>query len=117
MSPTIVLTNGTPIIAVGAAGGPTIISQVVLALVNMLDLGLTPDAALAQPRIHHQWLPDELLVEEALPDTLRQALVQRGQKLRVLHTIGVAQLVARTPDGEGFVGVADPRAGGEAKGW
>jgi gamma-glutamyltranspeptidase / glutathione hydrolase len=117
MSPTIVLTNGEPILAVGAAGGPTIISQVVLALVNMLDLGMTPDAALAKPRIHHQWLPNELMVEDTLPDAVREALVQRGHKLKVLRTIGVSQLVARTPDGKGFVGAADPRAGGEAKGW
>jgi gamma-glutamyltranspeptidase/glutathione hydrolase len=117
MSPTIVLTNDTPIIALGAAGGPTIISQVVLGLVNLLDLGMAPDEALAHPRIHHQWLPDELEVEESLPDALRQALVQHGHKLTVRHSIGVAQLVARTPDGKGFVGVADPRAGGQAKGW
>src|SRR5205085_666638 len=64
MSPTIVLKDGKPLIALGAAGGPKIISDVVIALVGMLDLGLSPAEALAKPRIHHQWSPDELMVEE-----------------------------------------------------
>jgi len=81
MSPTIVLKDGEPLIAIGAAGGPKIISQVVLALVNMLDLGLGPDAALAQPRIHHQWLPDELMCDRSLPGQIRSQLEQMGHKV------------------------------------
>src|SRR5204862_5785313 len=57
MSPTIALKDGKPILALGAAGGPTIISQTVLNLVGVLDLGLRLDEALAQPRIHQQWRP------------------------------------------------------------
>jgi len=53
MSPTLVLKDGQPVIALGAAGGPKIISQVVLELVCLLDLGMTPEEALARPRIHH----------------------------------------------------------------
>src|SRR5207245_1265278 len=81
MSPTIVLQGHEPILALGAAGGPTIISQVVLALVNILDLGMPPEVAIAQPRLHHQWSPDELTVEKAMPAELQKALELRGHKL------------------------------------
>jgi gamma-glutamyltranspeptidase/glutathione hydrolase len=117
MSPTIVLKDKQPIVALGAAGGPTIISQVVLALVNILDLEMAPESAIAQPRIHHQWSPDELSVERSLPEMLRTSLEKRGHKLNVKGIIGVTQMVAREPNGKGFVGVADPRAGGSASGW
>jgi len=74
MSPTIVLKDGEPLIAIGAAGGPKIISQVLLSLVNMLDLGLDPAQALARPRIHHQWFPDELMCENTLAPELQAQL-------------------------------------------
>ncbi len=117
MSPTIVLKGNQPILALGAAGGPTIISQVAYALVNMLDLGMTPDVAIAQPRLHHQWSPDELTVEKSMPIDLQKALEQLGHKVTVKNFIGVTQVVGRTPDGKRFVGVADPRASGLAEGW
>jgi gamma-glutamyltranspeptidase/glutathione hydrolase len=117
MSPTIVLKGDKPILALGAAGGPTIISQVLMALVNILDLGMPPQVAIAQPRLHHQWSPDELSVERTLPMKLQKALEESGHKLNVKAAIGVTQIVGRTADGKKFVGTADPRAGGEAKGW
>jgi len=117
MSPTIVLKDGKPMLALGAAGGPKIISQVVLVLVAMLDLGLSPQEALARPRIHHQWFPDELLVEETLSPNLQAGLERRGHKVRKSAASGVSQIVARSTGGSGFVGAADPRAGGNAAGW
>jgi gamma-glutamyltranspeptidase/glutathione hydrolase len=117
MTPTIVLNNGQPLIALGAAGGPKIISQVVLELVGILDLGMTPGEALAQPRIHHQWSPNELMIEKTLPRKLQGDLARRGHKLRKLPSVGVSQIVTLTPDGKSFLGAADPRAGGKAAGW
>jgi gamma-glutamyltranspeptidase/glutathione hydrolase len=117
MSPTIVLQDGQPILALGAAGGPTIITQVVLALVSVLDLKQPLDVALAQPRIHHQWAPDEVRVEKTLPAELRAALVKRGHTLSEEATFGVSHLVGRSADRKSFVGAADPRAGGLAQGW
>jgi gamma-glutamyltranspeptidase/glutathione hydrolase len=90
---------------------------VVLELVGMLDLGLTPKEAISQPRIHHQWSPDELIVETSLPHPLQSALEQRGHKITPSHDMGVSQIVARSRDGKSFVGAADPRAGGVAEGW
>jgi gamma-glutamyltranspeptidase/glutathione hydrolase len=117
MSPTIVLKDGQPIIALGAAGGPKIISDVVLELVAMLDLGLGPAQALAKPRIHHQWSPDELMVEQTFPGKVVNALEARGHKVRKLSAMGISQIVARTEDGKSFVGAADPRGSGKAAGW
>ncbi len=117
MSPTLVLKDGRPIVAIGAAGGPRIISQVVLELVDLLDLGMTPTEAISQPRIHHQWLPNELMVEKTLPRAQRAGLAKRGHKLKRTSSLGVSQIVARDADGRGFVGAADVRAQGNAAGW
>lgn len=117
MSPTIVLKGGKPLIALGAAGGPKIISSVLLELVGMLDLGLTPEQALAAPRIHQQWSPNELMIEAALPEHLQASLRERGHTLTTLPALSVSQIVARSQDGKGFLGAADPRTGGTARGW
>ena len=117
MSPTIVLQHGEPIIALGAAGGPKIISTVVMELVALLDLGRSPAEAMAAPRIHQQWSPGELMVEQALSENVKAELEQRGHNLQQFQTLSVSQIVARTPDRHGFIGAADPRAGGEAAGW
>jgi gamma-glutamyltranspeptidase/glutathione hydrolase len=117
MSPTIVLKDGKPIIALGAAGGPTIITQVVLELVNMIDFGLSAEDAIAAPRIHHQWVPDELIVERTLPAALLEALRQKGHKVIERGGLGVSQIAAWDPMQNSFVGAADPRGGGTAAGW
>ncbi len=117
MSPTIVLQDGKPIIAIGAAGGPKIISAVLVQLVAMLDLGMTPTEAIALPRIHQQWSPDELMVEKSLPANVKTGLEQRGHVVKELNALSVAHTVARSADGDSFVGAADPRSGGSVKGW
>jgi gamma-glutamyltranspeptidase / glutathione hydrolase len=117
MSPTLVLKDGQPIVALGAAGGPKIISQVLVELIALLDLGLDPEQALAQPRIHHQWSPDELMIEHSLPVGVQVGLSRRGHKLQRLPRMGVSPIVARSRDGGGFVGAADPRAAGSAASW
>ncbi len=117
MSPTIVLKAGKPILSLGAAGGPTIISQTVLNLVGILDLGLPLDEALAQPRIHHQWLPNELRIEKALPAEIQTALKKRGHPLDEQTTVGASQVVGIGPDGKSFLGASEPRAGGIALGF
>jgi len=117
MSPAIVFTNGVPIIAIGAAGGPKIISAVLQELVGMIDLGQTPLQAVSAPRLHQQWSPDELYVEKTMPKELRDELARRGHKITELPASAISQIVARSPDGKSFVGAADPRSGGTAEGW
>jgi gamma-glutamyltranspeptidase/glutathione hydrolase len=117
MTPTIVLKSSQPVIALGAAGGPRIITAVLLEVVAMLDLNKTPAEALAAPRIHHQWFPDELYVESSLDPKVKEGLRARGQKVQETKPGAVSQIVARSVDGESFVGAADPRGGGNAEGW
>jgi len=115
MSPTIVLRDGHPILAIGAAGGPTIISQTVLNLVAILDLGMTLDAALAQPRFHHQWQPDELRLEKRASDTVRESLTKLGHHLESASGIGSSNGVAWS-DGT-FTAASEPRVPSEAAAW
>jgi gamma-glutamyltranspeptidase/glutathione hydrolase len=117
MTPTIVLKDGRPIYALGASGGPRIISTVLLELVALLDLGLSPAEAVAAPRLHHQWSPDELVVEPTLPSHLKTALEARGHRVTVREKLAISQIVARAPGQNHFIGVADPRGYGAAAGW
>lgn len=117
MSPTIVLKDGQPILSLGAAGGPTIISQTVLNLIAVLDLGKPLDEALGQPRIHQQWQPDQLRIEKSMPADIRAALKERGHEFFEETTFGASQAVGRSADGKGFVGASDPRTSGKAMGY
>jgi gamma-glutamyltranspeptidase/glutathione hydrolase len=117
MTPTIVLKNGTPILSVGAAGGPTIITTTLNIIVDVLDLGMDAQTAIDQPRFHHQWKPDELKVENTMNPALIADLQKRGHTVRTEPVIGVAQAVGLAPNGGGFLGAADPRAGGKALAW
>jgi gamma-glutamyltranspeptidase/glutathione hydrolase len=116
MSPTIVLENGQPVMTVGAAGGPTIISQVLQALVRRIDLGLPLDQALAQPRIHHQWSPDAVRIETKLDESLQKALTSRGHKVTPVASMGVTQAIELDRASGEFLGVHDPRVPGKAAG-
>ncbi len=117
MSPTIVLKNDQPVLAVGAAGGPTIITQTLLAIVNVLDFGMDLPAAIGAPRFHHQWSPDELKIEERIGAPVLSELKARGHKLAPSASFGACNGVARSADGKGFVGASDPRVPGLAEGF
>ncbi len=112
MSPTIVLRDGKPVFTVGAAGGPTIISQAVLAIIHFIDHGMTPAKALGQARFHHQWKPNRLLVEKALGQATIDALRNMGHTIKVTDSIGAAQALGLGQAGRPFTGAADPRGRG-----
>lgn len=112
MSPTIVLEDGQPVMTLGAAGGPTIISQVVLAIVNHLDRGMPISNILSEsaaPRFHHQWSPARLFLESVLNDSLGATLTARGHHVELLPFAGRTQVIGRSDGQPGFIGVADPR--------
>ena len=110
MTPTIVLKDGAPVFVTGAPGGSRIITSVLQVLVNAIDFKKPIAEAVAAPRVHHQWLPDEVVVERTLPAETVRALVARGHKVRVGPTSGSANSIAVTP--AGLVGAADTRAKG-----
>jgi len=113
MSPTIVLDDrDRPVLTLGAAGGPKIITQVVQAIVRRLDYGQSLSAAVAAPRLHHQWRPNTVLAEESLPVAVRTGLEKLGHEIKTIESSGVTQAVAREPNGQ-MVGVHDPRVPGK----
>jgi gamma-glutamyltranspeptidase/glutathione hydrolase len=116
MSPTIIMKDNRPIMTLGAAGGPTIISQVVLGATNVLDLNDDLGAAIGRARFHHQWSPDRLEIEDAAPSHLIAGLAKLGQKIEKTSSMGVTQAILRLPDGR-FIGASDPRVNGKAAGW
>ncbi|HSC68996.1 MAG TPA: gamma-glutamyltransferase [Cellvibrio sp.] len=107
MSPTLVFKNNEPVMALGAAGGPTIISQVVQTLLYSLEDSMPVEKAMAQARIHQQWNPNVLFVEAAMPVEIQQALQQKGHDLKIWPTMGASQAI-QLRDGK-LVPVAEPR--------
>ncbi len=116
MSPTIVVREGQPVMTVGAAGGPRIITQSLLATVRVLDLGMPVDQALAAPRFHQQWSPDKLYLERGFDAPAQQALEQLGHPVELTGVAGVSQAIWYDAEKGELVGAADPRAGGAAIG-
>jgi gamma-glutamyltranspeptidase/glutathione hydrolase len=114
MTPTIVLKDDKPVLALGSPGGPTIINSVLEVMVNVLDFGMNVQDAVNWPRFHHQWLPDELRMEPGYsPDTVA-LLEKRGYTVRRVASQGEA---AAIHFGNGWLeGAADPRTEGTAEG-
>jgi gamma-glutamyltranspeptidase/glutathione hydrolase len=115
MAPTIVLKDGKPVLVTGSPGGSRIISTVLQVIVNVLDYKMDIAEAVAAPRLHHQWLPDEVRIERGFaPDTIA-ALKAMGHV--VVEPLGQtsANSIAVTPTG--VMGAPDPRTrGAEAVG-
>ncbi|MBI4581825.1 MAG: gamma-glutamyltransferase family protein [Planctomycetes bacterium] len=116
MSPTIVLADGKPVLVVGASGGPRIISGTLQVLVNVLDYGLGLDEAVARPRFHHQWQPNEVYRNDyAADDPVVVGLRDRGHKIS-RRRLGAIVLALRIEPGR-FTGASDPRKGGRPAGY
>jgi gamma-glutamyltranspeptidase/glutathione hydrolase len=110
MSPTVVLQDGKPVLVTGSPGGSRIISTVLQVIVNVLDYHMDIASAVAAPRLHHQWLPDEVRIEHGFPDDVIAALRAKGHT--VIEPLGYASAnsIAVTPDG--LFGAPDPRTRG-----
>ncbi|MBE9095722.1 gamma-glutamyltransferase [Tychonema sp. LEGE 07203] len=117
MTPMIVTENGKFRLAAGAPGGSTIITTVLQIVLNVLLYEMNVSEAVSAPRIHHQWLPDRLMVEKGGFDaaTLSE-LRRRGHQIVERDGWGNANAIVLTPDGW-LEGAADPRGEGEAKGF
>ena len=116
MTPTLVFEDGKPWLATGSPGGSRIITTTLQVIMNVVDRGMDVATASAMPRVHHQWLPDELHVERGLsPDTL-DLLAERGHDIVVKDPMGSTQSIMRVE--EGFEGSSDPRSPGAlTRGW
>lgn len=109
MTPTIVLKDGEVWLVTGSPGGARIITTVLQVIMNMIDHGMNVAEASTAPRVHHQWLPDQLRVEEGISiDTLR-ILQAKGHKVEELETMGSTQSIMRDHDTGALYGASDPR--------
>lgn len=107
MSPTIVTKDGQVFLVTGSPGGSRIITTVLQIVLNTLEFNMNIAEATNAPRIHHQWLPEEIRIEKGIsPDTIR-LLEKKGHKVSVKPTMGSTQSIVVTP--EGLFGAADPR--------
>ena len=115
MSPTIVLKDGKPVLVTGSPGGSRIISTVLQVIVNVLDYRMDVSAAVAAPRLHHQWLPDEVRIERGFAEDTLAGLRAKGHRLVEPMGQTSANSIAVTPNG--LLGAPDPRTrGAEAAG-
>ncbi|MCA1816329.1 MAG: gamma-glutamyltransferase, partial [Acidobacteria bacterium] len=120
MTPTFVLRkDGSLWFAVGSPGGPTIINTVLQVIVNVVDYDMDIQEAIDAPRIHHQWLPDEIVYEpNGLSADTERALVARGHKLTGKpRYMGDAQGIMIDPKTGVRLGASDSRAEGEPVGY
>ncbi len=124
MTPTIITENNRLRMAVGAPGGSTIITQVLQVILNVLAYKMDVGAAVSTPRIHHQWLPDELRVEPWGLDALTLAdLRRRGHTIKEVAPWGNGNAIATLAEGiavkeDGTLeGAADPRGDGSPRGY
>ena len=117
MTPTIVLKDDKLFLVLGSPGGPTIITTVANILMGVVDFGLDIQEAVNAPRFHHQWLPDEILVEDRLsPDTMN-ILRSKGHKLNVRHSWGDGECIMVDPKTGERLGASDGRNNGKAVGY
>jgi gamma-glutamyltranspeptidase/glutathione hydrolase len=115
MTPTIVLRDGKPFLALGSPGGQTIINTVLEVMVNAIDWKMNVQDAVNWPRFHHAWMPDVLQMEPGYsPDTI--ALLEKwGYTVRSVRSQG--ECAAILFSGGWLEGAADPRTGGIAEGY
>jgi gamma-glutamyltranspeptidase/glutathione hydrolase len=107
MSPTIILNGNRPELVVGAAGGPRIINATLQTILNVLDFRMPVKTAVETERMHHQWMPDRLILEAKISGDRRKALEERGHAVREQNALGVVQAI--TVSGAEASGAADPR--------
>ncbi len=116
MSPTLVFKEGQPLLTAGAAGGPTIITQTLLLITGILDQDLGPNAALKEPRFHHQWNPDELKIESTFDASTLKRVKALGHTLDLSPGFGACQGVMWDAERKLLVPAHDPRVPGKADG-
>lgn len=119
MTPVIVLEGGRVRLVAGASGGPLIITSTLQTLIGVIDFGLDARQAVEAPRIHHQWMPEVLMVEEAVPAATKASLKRLGHKVVPLPPRASVQAVQVTGSGAArrLQATSDPRKGGLPAAW
>lgn len=109
MTPTIVEKDGKLFMVLGTPGGSTIITTVFQVFLNVAEFNMNLEDAVNAKRFHHQWLPDEILIEKnTLNPATRQSLEKMGHKFREVERIAQIKAILKLPNGK-WQGVADFR--------
>ncbi len=118
MTPTIVVKDGKLILVLGSPGGPTIITTVANIVMGVLDYGLDMQEAVNAPRFHHQWMPDEIRLQDVgfSPDTVRM-LQTKGHKFEWKRSWGDGECIAIDQKTGERRGASDGRNNGKAVGY
>lgn len=107
MTPTLVLKDNQPILITGSPGGARIITTVLQTIINTIDYDMNPAESAAALRVHHQWTPDELRVEQGFNVDTKRLLEQRGHQVNIKASMGRTQTIQR--EGNTLWGYSDPR--------
>jgi gamma-glutamyltranspeptidase/glutathione hydrolase len=110
MSPTIVTKDGKAVLVTGSPGGSLIITAVLQVIVNVIDRGMNITDAVAAPRLHHQWMPDEVRIDKGFPPQVINELKARGHTIMEPMPQTSANSIAVTA--RGAEGGPDPRTRG-----
>ena len=122
MTPTIVLKDKKPFIIIGSPGGSRIITTVLQVIMNCIDFGMNIAEAVSAPRIHHQWMPDEIFYEKfSFPKDVKINLQKMGYKFEDANNkftiLGLAEGIMIDNDNNVILGASDPRGSGAAVGF
>jgi len=116
MTPTIIEKDKELFLVVGTPGGSTIITSVLQVFLNLVEFDLSLKDAVHNKRFHHQWLPDQIYVEEgALSPKVVTELESLGHKTEDRGPIGRVEAILKTKNG--LEGVADNRGDDDASGY
>ena len=117
MTPTIITKNGKLSMVVGTPGGTTIPTSVFQIIINVYEFGLPLEEAIQQKRFHHQWLPDQIFIEEGtLSEEVIAKLQSMGHSVVSRGPIGRVEAIMVTPEGK-LQGAADNRGDDDAGGY
>jgi gamma-glutamyltranspeptidase / glutathione hydrolase len=118
MTPTILLHDGKLSFVTGSPGGPTIISATLLSVLNWMRLGMDAQTAIDAPRFHEQWMPEDVVLEPSIPESVVQDLRSRGYRIASRPSwIGEVEAIGIDPATGDRLGAADPRRQGVASGY
>ena len=118
MSPAIVLKNNQPYLVIGTPGGTTIPTSVIQTIVNIIDFGMGAEDAVNKPKFHHQWLPDEVYVEDDFNEATIKALEGMGYKIVKRGDIGRTEVIMITYGAKKTItAVGDKRGDDDAEGY
>jgi gamma-glutamyltranspeptidase/glutathione hydrolase len=117
MSPTIIVRDGKPILILGGAGGPTIITSVLQIIIDILDFDQELAIAQANPRFHHQFKPDVVVMEKGISKWVAARLLFKGQMPVLTKELGRVNAIAWSEREQAYIGVPDPRGKGAAVGY